>query len=121
MIMRQHTGRRIREQAAAEPLGVTSPHAGSKPSFTHLTRAHELGRYKRAADWSQDTGRPLPPHMRIRTRPVRRATPMGDELRLASYLSQRVVIKLGASIGPSPLTGPQRRRRQHKRNRAAGR
>ena len=95
--------------------GVSSDHAGSKPSYTHLTRADQMGRYERAEAWSRSTGRPLPPHMRIRTRPVRQATPMSDVDRVASYGG---TIKFGGTV--LDLTAPQTRRRRHKRNRAAG-
>lgn len=72
-------------QPATKPRGVTSDHAGSKPSYTHLTLPGTVGRYERAAAWSKATGRSLPPHMRIRTRPVRQAEPMSVHQRFESY------------------------------------
>lgn len=92
-------------QPATRPRGVTSDHAGSKPGYTHLTLPGTVGRYERAAAWSKATGRPLPPHMRIRTQPVLQAEPMSHQNRMRGYIAQ----------GKGRLTGKQSRRILHKR------
>jgi len=99
--------------------GISSPHAGSKASYTHLTIASQLGVYERAAEWSRATGRPLPPHMRIRTRPVRQADPMPYDARVVHYFRQRLAAADNRPRARAEvLTGPQSRRLAHKANHA---
>lgn len=82
----------------------SSPHAGSKPGFTHLTDVAQdrPAAIARAQAWSQATGRPLPPHMKFR-QPVQPAEPMSIRLRSMCYSDN--------------LTPAQVRRMRHKHGR----
>lgn len=55
----------------------SSPHAGSKPGYTHLTDVAQdrPAAIARAQAWSAETGRPVPPHLRWR-RPLQPASPL---------------------------------------------
>ena len=85
-----------------------SPHAGSKPGYTHITdvaRDRPL-RIARALAWSQATGRPVPPHLRFRS-PARPA-----EARDIRWYLQRY---------EQPLTAAQVSRLRHKLGRNVAR
>lgn len=87
----------------------SSPHAGSKPGFTHLTDVAQdaPARIARAQAWSAETGRPVPPHLRWR-RPLQPAVPLGIRDRHNRY---------ARANRTEDLTPAQLRRARHKHGR----
>ena len=87
----------------------SSPHAGSKPGFTHITDVarDRPFRIARAQAWSHATGRPVPPHMRFRS-PLQPAVPLGIRDRHNRYAKQN---------DAEDMTPAQVRRARHKHGR----
>src|SRR5215467_11527363 len=102
-------------QALGIGVGRTSPHAASKPGHIHVhdPAADALLARAAAQGWSLATGRPLPPHMRVR-RPLREPAPMTTVARALSYGGPDTYRPVQAILDDPALTTAQRRRALHK-------
>jgi len=68
-------------------VGRSSPHVASKRGHIHVADLAASGEiaFAKAQEWHLATGRPLPPHMKVR-RPLTPASPLGVHGRAARYL-----------------------------------
>ena len=104
-------------------IGRSSPHAASQRGHIHVADLAADGTiaFAKAQEWHAQTGRPLPPHMKVR-RPVTPASPLGVHGRAARYsraTDEPSYRKLAARSTQAVLddpawTTPRRRRLIHK-------
>lgn len=96
-------------QALGVGAGRSSPHQGSKRGFTHVSdpAADPQLAIARAQEWSQATGRPVPPHLRPRA-PLLPTVPLGSRDRWDRYTRVNHAKR---------LTPAQSRRMRHKHGR----
>jgi hypothetical protein len=103
-------------QALGIGVGRSSPHVGSKRGYDHLTDPASEIAFARAQEWHAQTGRPLPPQMRVR-RPLAESAPMSLRDRAAEYIDWGKPLgklTIEALLDEPRLTPSRRRRLLHK-------
>jgi len=90
-------------------VGRSSAHTASKRGHIHVADLAASGEiaFAKAQEWHLATGRPLPPHMKVR-RPLPEPAPLGVQARAAHY---GVTGKDAQAILGDPSMTPARRRR----------